>query len=109
MSMIRYIVDKKLDTDFVLLFSNKTPKDIIFREELKRLNSNGFKIINTVTRHNGNDWNGEIGRINADMIKKYCDLDSVFYICGLPEMVDDVRKELEILGVDKSRIKFEKY
>ncbi|MBI2668177.1 hypothetical protein HYX17_05425 [Candidatus Woesearchaeota archaeon] len=108
-SMIRYIADKNLDVDVTLLFSNKTPKDIIFRSELDELKEKKFNIINTVTRYNGDEWDGEIGRINKEMIRKYCDLDSLFYICGLPEMVDSVRKELETLGIEKARVKFEKY
>ena len=34
MCMIRYNVDKKLDTKITLLLSNKTPEDIIFRKDL---------------------------------------------------------------------------
>ncbi len=108
-SMIRYIKDKKLDTDVTLIFSNRTPRDIIYKKELEELKNNGFKIINTITDYGGEDWKGERQRINGEMIKKYCDLDSTFYICGLPQMVEDVRKELESLGIDKSRIKFERY
>ncbi|MDP6642089.1 MAG: FAD-binding oxidoreductase [Candidatus Nanoarchaeia archaeon] len=109
MSMIRYDIDKKLDTNLTLLFSNKTPEDIIFRKELEELKNKGIKIVDTLTRYDKEDWDGEKGRINQEMIKKYVDLDSIFYICGLPQMVDDVKKELEALGVDKTKIKIEKY
>ena len=108
MSMIRYIVDKKLNTKITLIFSNRTSKDIIFKDELENLkNNHNLNLINTITREDS--WQGEKGRINPEMIKKYCDLDSMFYICGLPKMVDGIRRELESLGVDKSKIKFEKY
>ena len=109
MAMMRYIADKGLDVEVTLLNSNKTPEDIIFRKDLEELKEIGFNIINTLTRHDDNDWDGEKGRMDKEMIRKYCDLDSNFYICGLPQMVDSVRKELEELSVEKSRIKFEKY
>ena len=109
MCMIRYNVDKKLDTKITLLLSNKTPEDIIFRKDLEKSKNKGINIINTVTRYDKEDWDGEKGRINQDMIKKHADLDSIFYICGLPQMVDGIKKELEALGVDKTKIKIEKY
>jgi CDP-4-dehydro-6-deoxyglucose reductase len=31
------------------------------------------------------------------------------YICGLREMVDDVRAQLKAIGLDRKRIVYEKY
>ena len=53
----------------------------------------------------------EIGRINADMTRKYvADIDnSVFYICGSTEMAEDVKSIVKGLGVSQENIKKEEF
>ena len=58
-----------------------------------------------------NDWNGEYGRIDKEMILKYVDdktlKDSLFYICGPPPMMEAVRKMLSELEVPKESVLYE--
>ncbi|QQG38851.1 MAG: FAD-dependent oxidoreductase [Candidatus Woesearchaeota archaeon] len=110
--IIQYIKEAKLDVNMTLLFSCKTTEDIIFDNEFKELVKNKkFKYIPTITRINESKqkWDGETGRISKEIIKKYCNLKSLFYICGPPEMVDGSVKFLEELGVTKEKIKVEVY
>ncbi len=108
-SMIDYITANKLGTKVTLLYSNKTRKDIAFEERLKKLNSNNIKIIFTLTREQPQGWQGELGRINEDMIRKYVpDLSkSTFFVCGSNEMVENVKKLLAGMGIPQTQIKFE--
>ena len=57
------------------------------------------------------DWPGEPGHVQPLLRKLFAghrDLDA--YICGLKEMVDDVRRILkEEFGLDRRQIHYEKY
>ena len=71
--MIKYACDKKLPTKMTLLYSNKTPADIVYKDEwplFEKENPN-LKIVNTITRPEDTDWTGKTGRINDAMIKEY--------------------------------------
>lgn len=110
-SMIRYCTDMRLDTDIILLYSNSSEDDIVFRDELDEMQKkNGkLKAINTITQPKGN-WNGLTGRINGEMIRKAVPdfIDRVSYVCGPQKMVDDMvsilRKELKMPG---KKVKYE--
>ncbi|MBV9442256.1 MAG: oxidoreductase, partial [Acidobacteriaceae bacterium] len=60
-------------------------------------------------------WNGRTGRVLAHLDEVLAletpeDLSTIdVYICGLREMVDDVRKELKARGLDRKQIIYEKY
>jgi len=50
------------------------------------------------------------GHISEDFIKKHAiSLNSNFYLCGPPPMVEEMEKQLDILKVDKKKIVTEEY
>lgn len=109
-SMIKYLVDKKLNTSIILLYSNRSENDIAFKEELEdsqKQNPN-IKIIDTITRP-GPDWKGVTGRINAEMIKKYIPdyRERTFFTCGPSIMVDSMVSLLQELEIPEKQIKRE--
>lgn len=109
-SMIKYLVDKKLSANIILLYSNSSENDIPFRDELEdaqRKNPN-IKIINTITRP-GPDWKGITGRINAEMVKKFIPdfRERTFFTCGPLKMVDAMVSLLKELEVPEEQIKRE--
>ncbi len=112
MSYLRYINDKHLPTHATLLFTNRTPEDIIFHKELQELqrkNSN-FKTVFTITRpETSHDWNGHTGRINDEMIMKHIpDLkNKIFFICGANQMCFDITKLLIQMGAPAENVKKE--
>lgn len=110
--MIKYACDKKLPIKMTLLYSNKTPNDIVYRDEwqvFEKQNSN-LKVVNTVT-DSTEGWNGKTGRINEAMIKEYCnDFENIlFYICGPPGMVNGMQKLLKAMNVPQQNIKIERF
>jgi len=113
MSILRYIVGKNLDVNVTLLYSARTPDDIIFWEELKELDKReNVKIVITLTRTKPeHKWKGLTGRINAEMIKENIEnpKDYVYYICGMPQFLDDISAALRSLGVPGEKIKMEKW
>jgi ferredoxin-NADP reductase len=69
----------------------------------------GFIYQPTLTRPDP-DWKGSIGRVQTHVLQALGERRDVdVYICGLREMVDEMRGQLKAEGVDRKRIIFEKY
>ncbi|CAM4173873.1 FAD-binding oxidoreductase [Palleronia rufa] len=84
-----------------LIFSNKTEKDIILREEWEAMD--GLRCVFTVTDQD--DAAVETGKVDEGFLKRHLDdLDQPFYICGPRQMVDDIRDALKSIGVAEDRI-----
>lgn len=110
--MIKYATDKKLPIKLTLLYSNKTPADIVYKDEwpvFERENPN-LKVVNTIT-DDATNWDGRNGRINEAMIREFCsDLNNIlFYICGPPGMVDGLSNLLKTMNVPQQNVKIEKF
>ena len=108
--MIKYSVDRRLNSDIILLYSNRLEDDIAFKEELENLQveNPNIKVIETVTKP-GPDWKGISGRINAEMVKKFIPdfLERTFYTSGPQKMVDAMVSLLKELEVPEEQIKQE--
>lgn len=113
MCILRHIVSTKLEhVRATLLYSNTHYEEIIYREDLQRLEKySNIKVVHTLTRSHPADWQGYIGRINHQMILKEVEdiPTNLYYLCGPPRFVEDIAKILLELGVDKGQIKKEKY
>ena len=114
-SMIKEATDKKLPHKIYLFYSNRRPEDAAYIEDLKlfeKKNPN-FKLIATMTEPEKSKvvWNGETGFINKSMLEKYLDnLNSpTYYIAGLSDMVNAMRKLLKQLNINEENIKAEDF
>lgn len=88
-----------------LIFSNKTEKDIILREEFEAMP--GLDSFFTVTEEP--DSRLARGMIDKGFLESHItDFDQKFYVCGPPKMVKDLSRTLEELGADTKSIVFEK-
>ncbi|MBI2656687.1 xylene monooxygenase [Candidatus Woesearchaeota archaeon] len=110
--MVKYCCDKKLKIKLTLLYSNRTPADIVYKDEwavFEEENPN-LKVVHTITESTAG-WLGRTGRVNEAMIKEFCsDLDnSLFYICGPPGMVEGLSNLLKTMNVPQSNVKIEKF
>lgn len=107
--MIKYATDKKLPVKMVLLYSNKTPEDICYKDEwplFEEQNPN-LKVVHTIT--DDPNWEGRKGRINESTIREFSSADTLFYICGPPAMVAGLFELLKAMNVPLSSIKLEKF
>lgn len=91
-SMLEYIIDKKLDTDVYLFYSNRTDDEIAFKKELdswQSINKN-LKVIYTLTDCQPKDQTCFFGFIDKELLEqKACDLsERIIFIFGSPKMVD---------------------
>jgi len=110
-NMIKYATDKKLPINLTLIYSNKTPDEICYREEwsiFEKQNPN-LKVINTITEDQL--WQGRKGRIDEGLIKEFCDdlSNTLFYICGPPAMVEGLSQLLKSMNIPQQNIKIEKF
>jgi len=113
MCILRYIRDKELHSvKATMLASYTSYEEIIYRRELEELSMySNIKVRITLTRNAPEDWKGYRGRINADMVlKEVEDIPAnLYYLCGPPLFVEDMKALLIDLGVDRKQIKTEKY
>lgn len=99
-----------------LLFGTRHESGLLYRDEMEQLGREypSFRYMPTLTRpHEG--WNGRVGRVQMHLDEAIAlrtpeDLfETDVYVCGLKEMVDEVRAELKRRGFDRKQIIYEKY
>jgi ferredoxin-NADP reductase len=109
LSILRYIDDRCLDTKAVLFFCVRTEQDVIFKDELERLEARlpYLEVIVAPTRMD----NGETRHLDRERI--VWELGEIpthtYFLCGPEAFMDHVRGILLSLDVDPSRILQEKF
>ncbi|WP_367998114.1 hypothetical protein [Zobellia galactanivorans] len=89
-----------------LIFSNKEEKDIFLRDEFENLL--GRKYMNVLSEENIAKY--AHGHIDENFMKStISDYSQYFYVCGPPEMTDNVVEDLKKLGAADDRIIIEDY
>jgi ferredoxin-NADP reductase/DMSO/TMAO reductase YedYZ heme-binding membrane subunit len=113
MSQLRYLTDLSWPGDIYLVFSVKTERDIIFRDELEALGRRhpNLHITVTLTREDGTAWTGERGRITSALLTRVVPGIAArpVLICGPTEMTDPTRQMLRDLGVPDKAIQVESF
>jgi len=109
LSMLRHIARNNLAGDYFLLYSCKTKNAILYEEELKKLSRAGIKIKIFLTRETSPVKEYEIGRMDADKIRKHIKNpeDYIYFMCGPLAMITALKENLMKIGVPESSIKFE--
>lgn len=89
-----------------LLFSNRTSKDIILKEEFEEMLGDNF--INTLTDKKTKEYDNS--RIDEGYLKeKIKDFSKYFYVCGPELMIDSVCENLKNLGANKDKIVIDQF
>lgn len=94
-----------------LLFGARYPGSMLYRAEFDTMAAlwPEFRFWPTVTRPDAT-WTGRTGRVQQHLLEAIGDRRDIdVYICGLREMVDDVRTVLKCVGFDRKQIIVEKY
>jgi len=111
LQVARAILNEPQDqTTLHLIYCNHTREDILLKEALDNLassNPNRFKVTYTLTREVPENWNGERGRVDAEMIKKYLPPPSeatLITTCGPSEFDEVMTNNLTQLGYTKEMI-----
>jgi ring-1,2-phenylacetyl-CoA epoxidase subunit PaaE len=114
MSIARTVLEQEPQSNFILVYGNKTPEDVIFYNDiisLQKYYGNRFNLKLIFSRSNENDaLFGRIGRSTVNYTLNNCqdsqNIDA-FYLCGPEEMINNVKEALIERGVSKDKIKFE--
>lgn len=97
--------DGKIDGN-TLIFSNRTSKDIILKEEFEKMLGDHF--INTLTDEKTDKYDSSVID-EAYLRKRVKDTSGWFYICGPDPMIEAISNDLEKMGVEKSKIVIEEF
>jgi len=91
----------------ILIFSNKTSKDIICEKELRKIfKDTPENLILTLTREKKEGY--EHGRIDEGFLRKRITIFSQnFYVCGPPKFLESIKTILQKLGINPQKIVFE--
>jgi ferredoxin-NADP reductase len=114
MSMLRHRVAAKSNVPTTLLYSSRTPEDIIYRAELDALagQGDGFTLVHTLTRQQPVKWSGLKRRIDRDMLQSVGfapDLKPRIFICGPTPLVEQAARDMRGLGHAAQLIKTERF
>ena len=112
MSIVRAVDEMAFLTRLTLVYSASSPDELLFRRELQSIAARNPRIrcVFTVTHDAPKTWDGHRGRIDADLLRaEGVDLDALFFICGPPEMIQDIAAMLTALGVPGSRVRYEQW
>lgn len=115
MSMLRQASHDRLPQQLVLLYSNRRPEDAAFLAELQTLERQNerFLLVPTMTQMSKSSlpWSGETGSLGKELIKRICsELEApIYYLAGPPAMVEAMRENLNLAGVDDDDIRSEEF
>ncbi|MCX8163114.1 MAG: FAD-dependent oxidoreductase [Candidatus Micrarchaeota archaeon] len=109
--MLKELEQKNYQKMVYLFYSNKTEKDIAYKNLLDLIEKKNkfLKIIYTLSQEQKENF--ENGRINIEMIKKYNKnwKDSKYYLCGGKEFVAQLSELLIKNEIKQEKIKTEKW
>ena len=110
-AMLRSRLFADAKNQYTLLFGVRYERNLLYREEFESLARQcaNLRFWPTLTRPEAG-WAGRTGRVQAHLMEALGNRrDLYIYLCGLKEMVDDVRARLRSMGFDRKQIVYEKY
>jgi ferredoxin-NADP reductase len=104
-AITRQLAAEKKLANHRLIFSNKTPADVICEKEFQHYFAE--RCILTCTQESAPGYDDR--RIDSTFLESVIDdFDQTFYVCGPPSFMDDVKQALEDLGAKTESLVFEK-
>ena len=112
-SILKYTTDKNLAVDMILIYANRSIRDILFKEDFDAMQKDCPKLkIAHVLCEPAPDFKCVNGLINAQVIRNETSdyLERKFFLCGPPAMVEAMKKILiEELHCPKENIVLENF
>jgi predicted ferric reductase len=103
LSLLRHFSGTGRSVPTVLVWANKTQRDIFARNELSRMTRNiPLRVVHVLSRENGSQDPAEDpkkvrlaeGRITAALLRRHLNPEQTFYLCGPPAMQSAVLQEI---------------
>ena len=93
-----------------LLYSARTWDDVIYRDELARLEGDGFDVTYTLTRERPDGWTGYSRRVDRELLAEVAPAElGLAFVCGPTPFVENVAQVLVDLGHEPARVKTERF
>lgn len=112
MSMVRYLDDAKQPVRMTLIYSAKSPSELLFATELRAISARNprLRCLFTITQPGQEPWQGPRGRIDKKMLEDaQLDPHALYYMCGPPGMARELAEVLRGLGVLPDSVRFEEW
>lgn len=109
--MIERLYRDHPDSRATLFFGTRQEADLLYPERYREMARTHptFDYVPALTRPS-DDWSGERGRIEGPIRRRFTSLaDCDLYICGIPQMVQEVQNLAAELGCPKERTFVERY
>lgn len=108
-SICKFVVDKALGTDMILVYGNQSVDDIAFKEDFEKMQEeySKFKVIHVLCDDKNCEFPVKLGFITKEILLEVIPdyQERKFYVCGPPAMVDAMMKILiEELSFPKRNI-----
>jgi ferredoxin-NADP reductase len=114
MAMVRHRARAHAAQAARLLFSSKSPGELIYRNELDALATagDGFAVVYTLTREQPPGWTGYARRIDDAMLAEVIaplGAGARTYLCGPTALVENAANALVRLGLPPDRVRTERF
>jgi len=112
MAMVRQLADTGGGVTVTLLFSSRSWDDVIYREELERLNGGDIRVVHTLTRSQPDEWHGYSRRVDRGLLGEVGPSPTErphVYVCGPTPFVEAVSSALVDLGHEPAQIRTERF
>jgi ferredoxin-NADP reductase len=96
-SITKYVVDKDLNIDMVLIYANRSVRDILFKEDFDAMQEKDPKLkVAHVLCEPTPDFKCRSGFINAQVVRNEVTdyFERKFFLCGPPPMVESMKEIL---------------
>jgi NAD(P)H-flavin reductase len=120
LSVLRHFRNIKASNMVTLFWANKTNEDLFSTEEIKQMSRDlSLNVVHCLSRDD--DVNRyvdtlyasvyyEMGRLNEDILNRHgVAVDSAFYLCGPPPMMESALIDLQKVGVAADSVEREKF
>jgi NAD(P)H-flavin reductase len=109
-SMLRTALARLRPSPLDVVYSARTPDDLVFDREFRHLQTLGrLRYWPTVTRRAGTAWRGRRGRVDAALLRHVLRPLAVCLVCGPSEFVADMTETLYAEGVRRTNVRREEY
>ncbi len=107
-SIIKYLLDTNQQISITLFYAASLQEEFVYKELFAEAEKKlEIKTVYIITKDAPKDWQGEVGHIDEQMIKRYVNNEkqSMYYISGPQPMVLAYEKMLSNMNISKSYIK----
>ena len=117
MALAHSLLAREPGSTFTLFYGNRTTAGILFREKLEDLKDRyleRFSLFHILSREGG-DVPRLTGRLDANTVRELVDAFvrpqdvERFFLCGPGDMIPEARRALIELGVERKKIRFERF